>query len=176
MRAILMCRGFYPRSGLGRLQGSPPKTSDLAEHPVWPPAVLLFPRVHVRAAGPVGHGRWPTSKKLMDIVEVSRPDFFLRLGGLRLSVASIFARPWWRGLSPAKGDLEHALADSDEAVRFAPLSGRGPASSRFQGPRQACPESPTSPTPTAAQPQNSSRTRSSPYPIRDHRAPSAKHR
>ncbi len=117
MRAILMCRGFYLDRARGDYKEAL-KNLDLAEHPVWPPAVLLF-RGFMYARLGQSDRALADFKKLMDIVEVSRPDFF----ALEDFVCRWLLFLLGRGEAYlAKGDLEHALADSDEAVRFAPLS------------------------------------------------------
>ena len=163
MRAILMCRGFYLDRARGDYKEAL-KNLDLAEHPVWPPAVLLFRGFMYSRLGQPDRAL-ADFKKLMDIVEVSRPDFF----ALEDFVCRWLLFLLGRGEAYlARGDLEHALADSDEAVRFAPSS----AEARLLRPGSTTSaERPTLPTPTAAQPHTSSPTRSSPYPIRDHRAP-----
>jgi serine/threonine-protein kinase len=117
VRVALSCRGFYLDRSRGDYEEAI-RNLNLAEHSVWPPNVYLYRGlIYARLGQP--DRAMADFKKLMDIVEASRGDFF--------AIDDFVSRPlvFRLGRDEAylvKGDLEHALADTDEAVRFAPSS------------------------------------------------------
>jgi tetratricopeptide (TPR) repeat protein len=116
-RGTLSARAYYLDRSRGHYEDAI-RTLNLAENPVWPPNVFLYRGIiHARMGDP--DRALDDFKKLMAIVADSRGDFF---------AMHDFVPRWlvfWLGRGEAymhKGDLDHALADADEAVRFLPTS------------------------------------------------------
>jgi tetratricopeptide (TPR) repeat protein len=116
-RGTLSSRAFY----LDRLRGDYEEAINnlnRAEHPVWPPNVFLYRGIIYARLGQPDLAL-ADFKKLMDIVNASRPDFFAVDDFVCRRLVFLLGRA---EACLAKGDLEHALTDSDEAVGFAPSS------------------------------------------------------
>jgi serine/threonine protein kinase/tetratricopeptide (TPR) repeat protein len=116
-RGVLSARGFYFDRQRGDIEEAI-KNLNLAEHQFWPPNVFLYRGIiYARLGQP--ERALGDFKKLMEIVEDSRRDFF----GMDDFVSRPLVFRLGRGEAYlVKGDLEHALTDADEAVRFAPSS------------------------------------------------------
>jgi serine/threonine protein kinase/tetratricopeptide (TPR) repeat protein len=116
-RGVISCRGFYLERSRGDYTEAL-RNLNLAEDRVWPPNVYLYRGIIYARLGQPDRAL-ADFKKLSDIVETSRPDFF----ALEDFVARRLVFLLGRGEAYlAKPDLEHALADADLAVRFAPSS------------------------------------------------------
>jgi tetratricopeptide (TPR) repeat protein len=117
VRSVLACRGWY----LDRLRGNFDDALEnlkLAENRVWPANTFLYRgMLYARLGDP--ERALADFKTLAEIIDDRRADFF--------AIADFFPRRlgFLLGRGEAylqKGDLEHAWADADEAVRFAPGS------------------------------------------------------
>ena len=117
LRAILSCRGFYLDRSRGDY-GQAIKNLNLAEHPAWPPNVFLYRGIIYAKLGQADRAL-ADFKKLMDIVEDTRGDFFAIDDFVSRHLVFLLGRG---EAYLAKGDLGSALTDTDEAVRFAPAS------------------------------------------------------
>ena len=116
-RGVISCRGFYLDRSRGDYKEAL-RNLNLAEHPVWPPNVYLYRGIIYARLGQPDRAL-ADFKKLSDIVEASRPDFF----ALEDFVCRRLVFLLGRGEAYlAKPDLEQALADADLAVRFTPSS------------------------------------------------------
>ena len=117
LRGIFSCRGYYLDRSRGDFDQAI-KNLNLAEDPVWPPNAYLYRGIIYARLGQSDQAL-ADFKKLMDIVEDRRRDFF----GLEDFVVRRLVFLLGRGEAYLiKGDLEHALTDADQAVRIAPSS------------------------------------------------------
>jgi tetratricopeptide (TPR) repeat protein len=117
MRGVLSSRGYYFDRPRGNYDEAI-KNLNLAEHPVWPPNTYLHRGIIYARLGQPDRAL-ADFKKLMAIAEDQRRDFF--------AMDDFVSRPlvFLLGRGEAyllKGDLDRALADADEAVRFLPAS------------------------------------------------------
>ncbi len=112
-----MCRGFYLDRSRGDYEEAL-RNLNLAEDPVWPPAVFLYRGIIYARLGQPDRAL-ADFKKLMDIVEAGRRDFFAMEDFVSRWLVFLLGRG---EAYLAKGDLAHALADADAAVLFAPAS------------------------------------------------------
>jgi tetratricopeptide (TPR) repeat protein len=116
-RGVYSIRGFYLDRPRGNYEEAL-KNLTLAEHAVWPPNAFLY-RGFLRARLGRSDAALADFKKLMAIVEDSRPDFFGLEDFVPRRLLFLLGRGEARLL---EGDLAGALADADEAVRFTPSS------------------------------------------------------
>ncbi len=117
VRWVLASRGYY----LDRLRGDHDqaiKNLTLAEHAIWPPCAFLY-RGSISARRGDTERALADLKRFMEFVDSSRPDIFAVEDFVPRRLVFLLARG---EAFLTKADLEHALADAEEAVRFSATS------------------------------------------------------
>jgi serine/threonine-protein kinase len=116
-RGVLASRAYY----FDRPQGhyvEAIKNLNAAADPVWPPVAYLYRGFLLARLGQPDQAL-ADFKKLMEIVESHRGDLFMVRDFMTRRLVFLLGRG---EAYLQKGDLEHALADADGAVRFLPTS------------------------------------------------------